>query len=81
MVVLVLVGLEAVRGRQTDEVEAEQEEAVREGLEGQGGLQGRVLGERLEVQTVLAQQVVLHQVLAVHLHLQGVVVRSHCSRE
>ena len=60
-----------VRGREADEVQTQLEVAVGERLEGQGGLQGPVLGETAEVQAVLAQQVVLHQVLAVDLHLQG----------
>ena len=46
---MLVVRLETVRGRQTDQVETEDEMTVRQRLEGERGLQGRVLGERLEV--------------------------------
>ena len=46
---MLVVRLETVRGRQTDQVETEDEMTVRQRVEGERGLQGRVLGERLEV--------------------------------
>ena len=57
VVVVVVGGLETFRGWQTDQVEAEQEVAVRKGVERQRVLQGHILIQKGQVQ---AQEVVLH---------------------